>query len=223
MKTTASLTTLMVFCLLTMLVPKVFASSDNTTPGSANNLEILAQEKSIQEIRNDLDAGRYTSHDLVIAYMKRIAALDKDGPKLNSILEMNPEALLLADACDAERRAGKARGLLHGIPVLIKDNIDTADMMHTSAGSLALKDHYASKDSFVAQRLRQAGAIILGKTNMTEWANWMSTKMPGGYSSLGGQVLSAYDPSFPVRGSSTGSAVAVSANFAAAAVGRPLA
>jgi amidase len=202
-----------------MLVPGIFAYSDKPAPAGATNIEILATEKSIQEIRNDLDAGRYTSHDLVLAYMRRIAALDKDGPKLNSILEMNPEALLWADTCDAEHRAGKAHGLLHGIPVLIKDNIDTADMMHTSAGSLALKDHYASKDSFVAQRLRQAGAIILGKTNMTEWANWMSTKMPGGYSSLGGQVLSAYDPGFPVRGSSTGSAVAVSANFAAAAVG----
>ena len=219
MKTTASLKTMMVLCLLATLVPSVFASSDNTAPDSAKSIEILTTEKSIQEIHNDLVAGRYTSHDLVIAYMKRIAALDKDGPKLNSILELNPEALLLADACDAERRAGKAHGLLHGIPVLIKDNIDTADMMHTSAGSLALKDHYASKDSFVAQRLRQAGAIIFGKTNMTEWANWMSTKMPGGYSSLGGQVLSAYDPGFPVRGSSTGSAVAMSANFAAAAVG----
>ncbi|MDR3559974.1 MAG: amidase family protein [Negativicutes bacterium] len=188
-------------------------------PNSVTTSGLLTTEKGLKEIRDDLDAGRYTSHDLVIAYMQRIASFDKDGPKLNSILEINPEALLLADACDADRRAGRARGLLHGIPVVIKDNIDTADMMHTSAGSLALKDHYASKDAFVVQRLRQAGAIILGKTNMTEWANWTSTKMPGGYSSLGGQVLSAYDPSFPVRGSSTGSAVAMSANFAAAAIG----
>ena len=207
------------FCLSVMLVSGIFAADKPAAAGAIPNSEILATEKSIQEIRNDLDAGRYSSHDLVLAYMRRIAALDKDGPKLNAILEMNPEALWWADLCDAERKAGKAHGLLHGIPVFIKANIDTADMMHTSAGSLALKDHYASKDSFVAQRLRQAGAIILGKTNMTEWANWMSTKMPGGYSSLGGQVLSAYDPSFPVRGSSTGSAVAVSANLAAAAVG----
>jgi amidase len=219
MKTPASLPIMIVFCLCAILSPSAFAFSDHGTPSSVASVDILASEKTIQEIHNDLVSGRYTSHDLVLAYMKRIAALDKDGPKLNSILEINPEALLLADACDAERKAGKAHGLLHGIPVLIKDNIDTADMMHTSAGSLALKDHYASKDSFVAQRLRQAGAIILGKTNMTEWANWMSTKMPGGYSSLGGQVLSAYDPGFPVRGSSTGSAVAVSANFVAAAVG----
>jgi amidase len=219
MKATAASKIMAVLCLFAMLAPSALTSSDNGTPGSDKSIDILASEKSIQEIRDDLVAGRYTSHDLVIAYMKRIAALDTDGPKLNSILEMNPEALLIADACDAERRVGKAHGLLHGIPVLIKDNIDTADMMRTSAGSLALKDHYASKDAFVAQRLRQAGAIILGKTNMTEWANWMSTKMPGGYSSLGGQVLSAYNPSFDVRGSSTGSAVAMSANFAAAAVG----
>jgi amidase len=214
---TASIAVVVVLCLSAMVVPGFCASAENPAP--AAGIDILASEKSIPEIRADLDAGRYTSHDLVIAYLKRIAAFDADGPKLNSILEINPEALIWADTCDAERRAGKARGLLHGIPVLIKDNIDTADLMHTSAGSLALKDHYASKDAFVAQRLRQAGAIILGKTNMTEWANWMSTKMPGGYSSLGGQVLSAYDFSFPVRGSSTGSAVAMSANFAAGSVG----
>lgn len=206
-------------CLSLVMVPGMFADANRPAAAGTSNSEILAAEKSIQEIRSDLAAGRYTSHDLVLAYMRRIAALDKQGPKLNAILEMNPEALLWADVCDAERKSGKSRGPLHGIPVLIKANLDTADMMHTSAGSLALKDHYASKDSFVAQRLRQAGAIILGKTNMTEWANWMSTKMPGGYSSLGGQVLSAYDPAFPVRGSSTGSAVAMSANFAAAAIG----
>ncbi|MHC1760024.1 MAG: amidase family protein [Negativicutes bacterium] len=181
--------------------------------------KINVEEKPLAEIRNDLDSGRYTSRDLIIAYLERIAVLDKNGPKLNSILELNPDMFALADVCDAERKAGKASGFLHGIPVVVKDNIDTADKMHTSAGSIALKDHYALKDSFVAQRLRKAGAIIFGKTNMTEWANYIAKGMPGGYSSRGGQVLNPYNPNFPVRGSSTGSAVAVSANLVSIAIG----
>jgi amidase len=209
--------------LCVVLILAFNASAWATDPVSGITAQTAAkiniEEKSLLDIRHDLDAGLYTSRDLISAYLERIALIDKSGPKLNSILELNPDMFALADVCDAERKAGRASGLLHGIPVVVKDNIDTADKMHTSAGAIALKDHYAAKDSFVAQRLREEGAIIFGKANMTEWANYITSGMPGGYSSRGGQVLNPYDHSFPVRGSSTGSAVAVSANLVAAAVG----
>jgi amidase len=133
---------------------------------------------------------------------------------------LNPEALFIADALDSERARKGPRGLLHGIPVLVKDNIDTADMMHTSAGSLALANSYAPADSFVAKRLREAGAVILGKANMTEWANFMTDHMPSGYSSRGGQVLNPYGPGrFDVGGSSSGPGSAVAASFCTAGIG----
>lgn len=133
---------------------------------------------------------------------------------------MNPEALQIAEAMDTERSVTGPRSPLHGIPVLLKDNIDTGDKLHTSAGSLALKDSYAYQDSFVAQQLREAGAIILGKTNLTEWANFMAENMPTGYSSRGGQVLNPYGPGkFEVGGSSAGSGAAIAANFATVAIG----
>ena len=158
--------------------------------------------------------------ELVKAYLDRIARYDKAGPCLNSVLEVNPDAMFIAEAMDLERARRGPRGPLHGIPVVLKDNIDTADKMHTSAGSLALADSFASKDSFVAERLREAGAVILGKSNMTEWANFMTQGMPNGYSSRGGQVLNPYGPGrLDVGGSSSGSGAAVAASLVAAGVG----
>lgn len=175
------------------------------------------EEITISQIQEKLESSELTSKELVMMYLHRISVVDKN---INSILEVNPDALQIAAALDAERMATGPRSPLHGIPVLIKDNIDTADKMHTSAGSLALKDSIALRDSFVAEQLRKAGAIILGKTNMTEWANFMAVGMKGGYSSRGGQVLNPYGPGkFEVGGSSSGSGAAIAANLAAASVG----
>lgn len=176
-------------------------------------------EASIADLQAAMGAGQVTSRELILMYMERIAKYDKDGPKLNAILEINPDALFLADAMDHERSLQGPRGPLHGIPVLLKDNINTRDKMHTSAGSLALADSYAPYDAFLAGKLRTAGAIIFGKTNMTEFANFMTEGMPNGYSSRGGQVLNPYDTSADPSGSSSGSAVAVAANLCTAAVG----
>ena len=180
---------------------------------------IRLEEATIAEMQEAMENGECTSFGLVQQYMERIAAFDRQGPKLNSVLELNPDALHLAEASDAERRAGLLRGPLHGIPVLLKDNIQTADKMHTSAGSIALADYFAPEDAFLVTRLREAGAIILGKANMTEWANFMTEGMIAGYSSRGGQVLNPYGKDFFAGGSSTGSAVAVAANLTAVAVG----
>lgn len=202
----------------------------------------LVAGATITQLQAAMASGEVSSVEIVAGYLERIALYDKQGPALNSVLELNPEALFIAEALDAERaRKGPGffrperdgplygdsvqvrrgtRGPLHGIPVLVKDSIDTADMMHTSAGSLALANSYARKDSFVARRLREAGAIIFGKANMTEWANFMAENMPGGYSSRGGQVLNPYGPGvFSPGGSSSGSAVAVAAGFAPVSVG----
>ncbi|WP_426449685.1 amidase family protein [Paenibacillus sp. S-38] len=178
------------------------------------------EEAAITEMGQSMSRGDLSSLDLVQFYMDRTARLDQDGPKINAILEWNPQALELAEAADAERRAGRACGPLHGIPVLLKDNIGTADAMHTSAGSLALADHYARQDAFLVTRLREAGAVIIGKSNMTEWANFMTSGMPSGYSSRGGQVLNPYGRGvFCAGGSSSGSGAAVSCNLTAVAVG----
>jgi amidase len=180
-------------------------------------MEDWLPEATIDDMQAKMESGELTSHDLVLMYQARIAAFDKT---INSVLELNPDALHIAAALDAERKVKGPRGPLHGIPVLVKDNIDTHDKMHTSAGSLALKDSIAPKDSFVAAKLREAGAVILGKTNMTEWANFMANGMKGGYSSRGGQVLNPYGPGkFEVGGSSAGSGASIAANLAAVAVG----
>jgi len=177
-------------------------------------------DATITDIQAKLEQGEITSYELVLMYLYRIEKFDKQGPKLNSILEINPDALSIAASLDVERRTKGPRSLLHGIPVILKDNIDTCDKMHTSAGSLVLKDSYARRDAYVTRLLREAGAIILGKANMTEWANFMTYNMPNGYSSRGGQVLNPYGPGrFDVGGSSSGSAVAVSANLSTVALG----
>jgi amidase len=178
------------------------------------------EEMNLDKLHSYFEKGELTSFELVKHYLNRIAKYDKSGPSINSVLEVNPEALFDARNMDAERKNGKVRGLLHGVPVIIKDNIDTADQMHTSAGSLALQNHYAKKDAFIVQKLRDAGAIILGKANMTEWANFMAYDMPNGFSSRGGQVLNPYGPGvLDVSGSSSGSGAAVACNFTMIAVG----
>lgn len=185
-----------------------------------NNIKINIEEISIREMADALEKGTIDSQTLVLAYLKRIAELDKGGPKLNSVLEINPDALHIAEALDRERQLTGPRSLLHGIPIMIKDNINTHDKMHTSAGSVALAENYAPYDSFMAVKLRTAGAIILGKTNLTEFANFMTENMPNGYSSRGGQVLNPYGPGkFDTGGSSSGSSVAVAACLCSAAVG----
>ncbi|QUL98130.1 MAG: amidase [Candidatus Fermentithermobacillus carboniphilus] len=181
---------------------------------------IFLEEATVETLQRMMDDGDLTSFELVMGYLERIAAYDKSGPRLNSVLEINPDALHIAEAMDRERARKGPRGPLHGIPVLLKDNIDTGDKMHTSAGSLALAGSYAPEDSFVARRLREEGAVILGKANMTEWANFMTDNMPNGYSSRGGQVLNPYGPGkHDVGGSSSGSAAAVAANLVTLAVG----
>lgn len=176
-------------------------------------------EATLSDIQAALDSGEITSRQLVLMYLERIADHDKNGLTVNSVLEINPDALFIAESLDVERQLQGPRGPLHGIPVLLKDNINTGDNMHTSAGSLALADSFAGEDAFIVRRLREAGAIIMGKANMTEFANFMTNGMPSGYSSRGGQVLNPYNISTPTGGSSAGSAVAVACNFCTVSVG----
>ncbi|EMR05459.1 Glutamyl-tRNA(Gln) amidotransferase subunit A [Bhargavaea cecembensis DSE10] len=173
------------------------------------------EEASIREMQEKMEKGDVTAEELTVMYLSRISEY---GRNVNAVLEVNPDALQIARQLDYERQVKGARSPLHGIPVLLKDNMDTGDKMHTSCGSLALADHYAAEDAFLVKKLREAGAVILGKTNMTEWANFMSDKMTNGYSSRGGQVKSPYGQ-FDCGGSSSGAAVAVAANLAAASVG----
>lgn len=164
-------------------------------------------------------AGRCTARSLTQAYLRRIEALDRRGPTLRSVLELNPDALAIADALDRERKAGRVRGPLHGIPVLIKDNIDTADRMTTTAGALALQGSVAPRDAFIVERLRGSGAIILGKTNLSEWANFRSTRSSSGWSGRGGQTRNPYALDRSPCGSSSGSGTAIAANLATVSIG----
>src|SRR5881398_1272247 len=152
-------------------------------------------------------------------YLERIEKVDRGGPALNSVIEVNPEAIAIADALDRERKAGRVRGALHGIPVLIKDNISTADRMETTAGSLALVGARPGRDAFVVERLRDAGAVIIGKTNLSEWANFRSTHSTSGWSGRGGQTRNPYALDRNTSGSSSGSGGAVAASYCAAAIG----
>ncbi len=163
--------------------------------------------------------GRLTSLHLTERFLERVEMYDRSGPRLNAVLEVNPEAREIAEALDRERAASGSRGPLHGVPIFLKDNIATADRLHTSAGSLALAGYIAARDAFLVTRLREAGAVILGKANMTEWANFLTTGMPAGYSSRGGQVKNPYGDTLSPGGSSSGSAVAVAAGLCAVAVG----
>lgn len=193
------------------------ASSRSHTELQTRSFDL--EEATVADLQAAMREGRRTSRSIVEAYLERISSIDKAGPKLNSVIELNPDAISIADALDGERRGGNVRGPLHGIPVLIKDNIDTADRMHTTAGSLALADSIAPKDAFIVERLRAAGAVIIGKTNLSEWANFRSSKSTSGWSGRGGQTHNPYALDRNPCGSSSGSGAAVSANLCAVAVG----
>ena len=177
------------------------------------------EETTIAALHDGMQSGRYTARSITEMYLARIDSIDKTGPAINSIIERNPDALRIAEERDAERTAGRVRGPLHGIPVLIKDNIDTADRMRTSAGSLALAESIAPRDAFIAGRLREAGAILLGKTNLSEWANFRSTHSTSGWSGRGGQTKNPYVLDRNPCGSSSGTGASISANLAAGGVG----
>lgn len=176
-------------------------------------------EATIDSLQQKMKSGAITSHAITEAYLKRIQQIDQNGPKLNSVIEINPDALTIAAAMDAERKAGKVRGPMHGIPVLIKDNIDSADKMQTTAGSLALEGNHAKKDAFIVQQLRKAGAVLLGKTNLSEFANFRSSNSTSGWSSRGGQTKMPYVLDRNPSGSSAGSGSAVAASLCAVAIG----
>ncbi|HUE22107.1 MAG TPA: amidase [Bryobacteraceae bacterium] len=177
------------------------------------------EEATVADLQKRMTGGALTAHALTERYLERIAAIDKRGPALNGVIELNPDALSIAAALDAERHAKGPRGPLHGIPVLIKDNIDTADRMMTTAGSLALLGSIAARDAVVAQRLRAAGAVLLGKTNLSEWANYRSSHSTSGWSGRGGLTRNPYALDRNACGSSSGSGAAVSANLCALAIG----
>jgi len=176
-------------------------------------------EITIAELQDGMKSGKFTARSLVEKYTARIDEIDKSGPTVNAIIELNPDADSIADALDQERKTKGARGPLHGIPVLIKDNIDTADRMMTTAGSLALVGSKPPKDSFVAQKLRAAGAVILGKTNLSEWANIRSSHSTSGWSGRGGLTKNPYALDRNPCGSSSGTGAGISANLAAAGIG----
>ena len=177
------------------------------------------EEATIADLQRRMESGQDTARSLVDKYLARIEAVDRHGPELRSVIETNPDAVTIADGLDAERRAGRLRGPMHGIPILIKDNIATGDRMLTTAGSLALAGAPAAKDAFVVSRLRAAGAVILGKTNLSEWANFRSTHSSSGWSGRGGQTRNPYALDRNPSGSSSGSGAAIAANLSAAAVG----
>ena len=177
------------------------------------------EEATIVELQAGLQSGKHTSRALVAAYARRIDDMDQRGPTLRAVLETNPDAPAQAAALDAERKAKGPRGPLHGIPVLVKDNVATRDRMQSTAGSLALVGATPPRDAFIVERLRAAGAVILGKANLSEWANFRSTHSSSGWSGRGGQCRNPYALDRTPSGSSSGSGVAVSANLCAVAIG----
>lgn len=192
------------------------AALDAYSPEQAAAREALVSGKTIPELQTVLDNGELTSVDLAVYYLDRIQRYDVD--KLNSVLDLNPEALAIAQTLDEERSAGNVRGPMHGIPVLLKDNIATGDQLHTAAGAAAMLDWDPARDAFLVSQLRDAGAIVLGKTNLSEWANYMDDCAPNGFSTNGGQTQNPYGP-FETFGSSSGSAVSVAADLATVSVG----
>src|SRR3984885_9183200 len=181
--------------------------------------EFDLEELSIADLQHGMEVGTYTARAIAEQYLARIDAMDKRGPALNAVIELNPDALAIADALDAERKIKGPRGPMHGIPILIKDNIGTADRMQTTAGSLALVGSKVPRDAFIVERLRAAGAVILGKTNLSEWANFRSTHSTSAWSGRGGQTRNPYALDRNPSGSSSGSGAPCSSNFCTVAVG----
>jgi amidase len=190
-----------------------------TDPGVFRIPPFELEETTVADLASAMAVGRMTSRSITQSYLDRIAELDRQGPTLRHVIEINPDALSIADALDRERKAGKIRGPLHGIPILVKDNLDTADRMMTTAGSLALAGSIAPRDSTVAAKLRAAGAVLLGKTNLSEWANFRSSHSTSGWSGRGGQAKNPYVLDRNPCGSSSGTGGAVSANLAALGIG----
>lgn len=189
------------------------AQSDTTIP----SFEL--DEITVAELQKGMEEGSYTAEAITQLYLDRIEAIDKNGPALNAVIEINPEALEIARQRDEERANGNVRGPLHGIPLMLKDNIDTGDRMQTTAGALAMEGHKAQEDASIVKQLREAGAIFLAKTNLSEWANFRSTRSSSGWSSRGGQTNNPYSTNRNPCGSSSGSGVAVSANLCTLAIG----
>jgi amidase len=198
--------------------PPVASDQSAARVGTGMPGSFAFDEASIADLQARMAAGGLSSHALTQAYLERIAAIDDTGPTLNAVVELNPRALEEADARDAERKAGKVRGALHGIPVLLKDNIDAMPMVN-SAGSLALADHRPKSDAYLVRRLREAGAVILGKTNLSEWANIRSSRSTSGWSARGGQTRNPYALDRSPCGSSSGTGTAIAANLAVAGIG----
>jgi amidase len=190
-------------------------TEDNTIPDYSFALE----ETTISQLHEQYENGTYTIVDVVSIYLDRIEEIDRNGPKLNSIITVNPDALQIAEELEAERKEGKIRGPLHGIPVIIKDNIDTHDKMPNTAGSIILKDSYPDQDAYMVKKLRDAGAVIIAKANLSEWANFHSTFSSSGWSPLGGQTKNPYDLTRNPCGSSAGTGASISANLAVVGIG----
>ena len=176
--------------------------------GTTSNLGMPSAESSVAELQAGMQSGAYTAREVTEMYLARIESIDRRGPAINSVIEVNPEAIAIAESLDQERRAGRVRGPLHGITILIKDNIDTADRMQTTAGSLALEGSIAPKDAGIVDRLRAAGCVLIGKTNLSEWANFRSSNSSSGWSGRGGQTKNPYVLDRTPCGSSAGSGAA---------------
>lgn len=206
--------------LAAFVLPTIVINGCKTSPsGHSSKPGFELEEMDIDGLQSAMTSGQYTSRQLCQLYLNRITEIDRNGPMLNSVIELNPDALAIADGLDKERKEGKVRGPMHGIPVLIKDNIDTGDKMMTTAGSLALEGNIASKDAFIIAKLRESGAILLGKTNLSEWANFRSTRSSSGWSSRGGQTKNPYILDRNPCGSSSGTGTAVAANLCAIGIG----
>jgi amidase len=214
---TSSLATTLAAGLVAAVLAAGLAAKSRQPPAQAPVFDL--DEATFPVLQARMASGKDTARSLAEKYLSRIEAIDRSGPTLHAVIEVNPDALGIADQRDAERRQGRVRGPLHGVPVVIKDNVATGDRMLTTAGSLALAGGPAPKDAFLVERLRTAGAVILGKTNLSEWANFRSTHSSSGWSARGGQTRNPYALDRNPSGSSSGSAVAVSANLAAAAIG----
>jgi amidase len=205
-----------------VLVPALGTATEPTSAPSTPASELPTfelEETTISDLQLAMQSGKLTARSITEKYLERISSIDKHGPAINSIIELNPDALGIADALDKERKTKGPRGMMHGVPVLIKDNIDTSDRLATTAGSLALVGSRPQKDAFIVQRLRQAGAVILGKTNLSEWANIRSSHSTSGWSGRGGLTRNPYALDRNPCGSSSGSGAAVSANLCAVAIG----
>ncbi len=207
----------LLFLFLVLLLTNCGEPIDNSSRSAAES--IVLEEITIDQVQKAYGNGAFTIEELVRAYLDRITAIDDNGPQLNAIIEVNPDAIAIAKTLDEEMKAGNSRGPMHGIPVILKDNVDTHDKMSTTAGARAMAGSKPLRDSWIAQKLRESGAVILGKANLSEWANFHSSFSSSGWSGLGGQTKNPYDTTRNPCGSSSGSAVAVAANMCVVAIG----